>query len=91
MPNVLASLAAVSGSSVGTLFTPSVNRMMVRLGDVDRCSRDTAVARPRPMAVPSSTRPTLISSRKPVSTGWSRVSGHCVKARAAKTTSPIWS
>ena len=41
----------------------------VRLGEVECLSRATAVARPRPMAVPSSTRPTWISSRNPVSTG----------------------
>jgi len=61
MPKTVAASAPVSGFTAPALFTPSVNRMMMRdlAGDFSRC--ETEVARAEPMAVPSSTCPIFTS------------------------------
>ena len=48
-----------------------------------------AVASPLPMAVPSSINPLRTRPSNVSSVDWSAVSGLCVKASPAKTTSPI--
>src|SRR5256885_992615 len=88
MPSVPAASAAVSGGIGPAFCWPSVRRTTNLLFAVDARSRFTAVARPEPIAVPSSIIPTLARSRFCRSQPWSSVSGHCVYGRAANSTSP---
>ncbi|MNL45901.1 hypothetical protein D3C87_1685790 [compost metagenome] len=83
--------AAVKGGIEPVVFEPSVSRITTLLVASLSLRRLTAVARPIPMAVPSSTIPLLMSPNKLISTSWSMVSGHCVKLSPLKITSPILS
>ena len=53
--------------------------------------RLTAVPRPMPMAVPSSSMPMRMSRKRLTSTAWSVVSGHWVKLSPEKMTRPMLS
>ena len=70
--------AAVCGVISPLLFTPSVRRMTTRLFASEFCILATAVARPFPIAVPSSIRPVSISFIRFINVALSVVSGHCV-------------
>ena len=78
------------GAICPRLFTPSVSRIMTfDLASLSR-RRLIAVASPLPMAVPlSSISPLRMRARSVWSVLWSVVRGLCVKASAAKTTSPM--
>src|SRR5438094_4753772 len=89
IPSVAAASAAVSGVIRPAFCWPSVRRTTNLLFAVDARSRFTAVARPEPIAVPSSIIPTLARSRFCRSQPWSSVSGHCVYGRAPNSTRPI--
>ena len=79
----------MTGAISPRLFTPSVSRMMTfDLASLSR-RRLIAVASPLPMAVPSSINPLRTRPSNVSSVDWSAVSGLCVKASPAKTTSPI--
>src|SRR5665648_316378 len=91
IPKVLASSAAVAGAISPRLFSPSVSRMTTLLIAVLSLSRETAVANPLPMAVPSSIIPLSIFLNRLITVAWSVVSGHWVKLSPEKTTRPILS
>ena len=82
--------AAVMGVISPRLFTPSVSRITTfDLASLSR-RRLMAVASPFPMAVPlSSISPLRIRDSRVWSVLWSVVRGLCVKASAAKATSPM--
>lgn len=88
MPCARAISAAVIGAISPRLLMPSVSRMMTfDLASLSR-RRLIAVASPLPMAVPSSIRPLRMRASSVCRVLWSVVSGLCVKASPAKTTSP---
>ena len=91
MPKVFASSAAVTGAISPRLFSPSVSRITTLLMAVLSFRRETAVANPFPMAVPSSIIPLSIFLKRLITVAWSVVSGHCVKLSPEKMTSPILS
>ena len=78
------------------LFEPSVSRMTTRDFAFEFFSRETALAKPMPTAVPSLIRPVAVMSvRTPCNRlrrdVWSVVIGHCVNASPAKMVRPILS
>ncbi len=78
------------------LFEPSVSRITTFDFAFEFFSRETALARPIPTAVPSLIRPrVMMSVRTPCSRFssevWSVVIGHCVKASPAKMVRPMLS
>ena len=78
------------------LFVPSVSSIITLLLAFDSFSRDTALAIPIPIAVPSSSIPRMAMLQSiPFSrfsrAVWSMVMGHCVYASPANTVSPMLS
>ena len=96
MPKLLAISAAVIGDRSPRLLLPSVNRMTTLLLALESFRRETALASPIPIAVPSSISPRWAISVRTFcnrfsSEAWSVVIGHCVKASPANIDSPILS
>ena len=83
--------AAVKGSIAPMLFTPSVTKMMTLLLLFESFIRLIAVAKPSPMAVPSSISPLSVAESSCSKMLWSIVEGHFVYASPAKTTIPMLS
>ena len=84
------------GDKSPMLLEPSVNKMTTLLLAFDAFSRDTALAKPIPTAVPSWISPLAAMSVRTFcnrlsSEVWSLVIGHCVKASPANIVRPILS
>ena len=96
MPRLLAMLALVIGERSPMLFEPSVSNITTLLLALLSLSRDTALASPMPIAVPSWMSPLAAMSVLTVCSMlsrevWSVVIGHCVNASPAKMVSPMLS
>ena len=90
-PNSRAISAAVKGGIEPLVLKPSVNKITTLLFVSLSFKRFTAVANPKPIAVPSSIMPCFTSLNKFFKTAWSVVNGDCVKLSPLKVTKPILS